>query len=106
MAEKLNYDADGTHVFVKHSETGAVWASPVDYLPTAKLMGWEPAEQEDNPLEGLVDEQPDAFDPSDHTVAEVNEYLAAHPEDVDRVLAAEHSETGKNRSSINAPEEA
>lgn len=42
---------------------------------------------------------PDAFDPSDHTVAEVNEYLAsADPDEVERVLAAEKK--GKGRKSV------
>jgi hypothetical protein len=38
------------------------------------------------------------FDPSAHTVAEVEDYLAAHPEQTDAVLAAEAA--GKNRTSL------
>jgi hypothetical protein len=40
----------------------------------------------------------DVFDPSAHTVAEVNDYLDANPDDADRVLAAERD--GKARVSI------
>lgn len=38
------------------------------------------------------------FDPGDHTVQEVKDYLAAHPEDADRVLAAE--EAGRGRKGL------
>lgn len=40
----------------------------------------------------------DEFDPTDHTVNEVLEYLQDHPEDRDRVLAAE--EAGRGRKGI------
>jgi len=38
------------------------------------------------------------FDPSQHTVAEVEDYLAAHPDQADAVLAAEAA--GKNRTTL------
>jgi hypothetical protein len=38
------------------------------------------------------------FDPGEHTVAEVHDYLAAHPGDADQVLAAEAA--GKNRVTL------
>jgi hypothetical protein len=38
------------------------------------------------------------FDPSDHTVAEVQQYLADHPDDTDRVVELERA--GKNRAGI------
>jgi hypothetical protein len=50
---------------------------------------------------GIISDDPDPqaeFDPGAHTVAEVNDYLAEHPEDADRVLEAEAS--GKARVSI------
>jgi len=40
----------------------------------------------------------DAFDPGAHTVADVELYLADHPDERDRVLAAERD--GKNRVSL------
>jgi hypothetical protein len=50
-------------------------------------------------IEGGPDpQQSDVFDPGAHTVAEVNDYLAEHPEDADRVLQAEAD--GKARVSI------
>lgn len=38
------------------------------------------------------------FDPGEHTVAEVQEYIALNPDDADRVLAAEAD--GKNRVTL------
>lgn len=38
------------------------------------------------------------FDPGDHTVAEVQDYIAANPDDADRVIEAEAS--GKARVGI------
>jgi hypothetical protein len=38
------------------------------------------------------------FDPGEHTVAEVQDYIAAHPGEVDAVLAAEAA--GKNRTTL------
>lgn len=40
----------------------------------------------------------DAFDPGDYKVAEVVHWVAAHPDQRERVLAAEQD--GKNRSSL------
>jgi hypothetical protein len=40
----------------------------------------------------------DQYDPSYHTVVEVNEYLAAHPEERERILEDERG--GKNRKGI------
>lgn len=42
--------------------------------------------------------EPDLFDPNDHTAAEVLDYLAANPDETDRVLEAEAA--GKRRKSI------
>lgn len=39
-----------------------------------------------------------AFDPGEHTVAEVEDYLAAHPDETDAVLEAEKA--GKNRTTL------
>jgi len=41
---------------------------------------------------------PEAFDPGEHTVAEVEAYLDEHPDERDRVLAAEAD--GKARVSL------
>jgi hypothetical protein len=100
-----------THVWVYNPELDAKWESPVDYLPVALARGWEltdpPSDEYPAPV---VDEEAEAklaaaqapFDPSDHTVAEVQEYLETHgdspPGEGDRVLAAERA--GKNRVSL------
>ena len=41
---------------------------------------------------------PLGFDPGEHTVAEVEAYLAEHPDETDTVLAAEAA--GKNRTTL------
>lgn len=38
------------------------------------------------------------FDPADHTVPDVEAYVAAHPDELDRIVAAELA--GKNRSTL------
>jgi hypothetical protein len=108
MADDLTYNESGTHVLVKNSETGGVWWSPADYLPVARLRGWEPATVEEDPLEGLVDREPEqtGFDPSAHSAAEVSDHLALHaesaPGEVERVLSLERA--GKNRKSVVVPD--
>jgi hypothetical protein len=69
--------------------------------PTALKRGWVLAKpvEEDEPGDEA------GFDPSNHTVAEVNAHLAEHAEDADevaRVLALESE--GKGRKSVTAPE--
>lgn len=56
----------------------------------------------DEDLEDDTDDAADEFDPNQHTVAEVNEYLGAvdDPAERDRVIAAERA--GRNRSGIRA----
>ena len=48
--------------------------------------------------DAAADGEPSEFDPAEHTVADVLEYLAAHPDATDALLAAERS--GKNRAGI------
>jgi hypothetical protein len=53
---------------------------------------------------GIISDEPDpqsddeGFDPGEHTVAEVEQYLEDHPDERDAVLDAEAS--GKSRSSL------
>jgi hypothetical protein len=100
-----------THVRVENPETGGVWDCPVDYLPVALARGWV---ESDKPLAGEGEEYPEPaaedadetgeeeaeaeFDPSEHTVAEVQEHNATYPDDAERVLDAEAA--GKNRVSL------
>lgn len=86
------------------AETGTAWPEP----PTAEnFANRGEMEARKNANIGIVtpgEEGADAegagaeFDPNEHTVAEVQDYLDAHPEDEERVLAAEAA--GKNRSGI------
>jgi hypothetical protein len=43
-------------------------------------------------------EEPDVFDPGDYTVAEVEAYVDAYPDQLEEVLDAE--EAGKNRTTL------
>lgn len=108
----LHYNGAGTHVHVVHAETGGRWECPLDYLPTAKLRGWEPAEPEGDDLDGLFDdssaegEEQTGFDPAEHDVAAVSAHLALHseasPGEVERVLELERA--GKNRKTVVVPD--
>jgi hypothetical protein len=61
------------------AEEGSGGSAPVEPEPTAKSTGGD-------------------FDPAEHTVAEVEAYLAEHPDQSDAVLAAEAQ--GKNRATL------
>lgn len=67
---------------------------PTQESPTQSRVG------EDQTPPELEAEDPDepTFDPGDHTVTEVESYLASHPQDRDRVLAAE--EAGRGRKGL------
>lgn len=100
--KQQHFNAAGTHVLVYNPETDARWESSPEYLPIALKRGWELAE----PVGEDADEEDLAgFDPSAHTAAEVNAYLAENADDSDevaRVLALEI--TGKDRKTISATE--
>lgn len=90
----------GTHTWIKNPETGGVWECPNGVLELyLEKRGWELTNEP-------VDEGPQLaeatqFDPTQHTVAEVNEYLDGlqdSPEEHSRVIALEIA--GKNRTSI------
>lgn len=97
------FNEAGTHVFVRNIETGDEWECPAGYLEVALGRGFELCEPRDRSLDGLFDQT--GFDPSEHTVEDVNEHLAAHaassPGEVSRVLALE--EAGQNRKTIVDP---
>jgi hypothetical protein len=65
----------------------------VDYAPP----GEEAAPKSTGPTP-KVPAGSDPYDPGEHTVAEVHEYLAAHPDQAEAVLAAEAA--GKNRTTL------
>jgi hypothetical protein len=94
------------HTWMKHSEHGGVWESPTALVEHYKAYGWEVMDDTPTPVDTAVVEAaetaeaagPAGFDPGEHTVAEVQEYLAEHPDDEDRVLDAELA--GKNRVTL------
>jgi hypothetical protein len=101
-AEQLHYNDAGTHVFVVDQD-GNEWECPVAHLPVARLQGFTPTAPRDRSLDGLIDQT--GFDPADHSVDEVNSYLAEHadasPGEVVRVLTLEQA--GQNRKTIKDP---
>lgn len=69
-------------------------------LVTDRNVGYgETAEPETVALAG-AGAAPGAYDPAEHSVDEVNDYLAEHPEDAAAVLEAEASEDGKQRKGV------
>lgn len=75
------------------------------HAPNQQSVGVDPASgggvapPPDGGGEEVIDPPDGTFDPSAHTVTEVNAYLTtASPEEYDRVMAAEVA--GKNRSTI------
>ena len=73
--------------------------------PNRQAVGLEPAWVEGTGGEGGAEVTPVegkdkgvAFDPSTHTVADVEAYIAEHPDEEEAVLAAEKA--GKNRATL------
>lgn len=104
-------NAAGTHIWLNHPVTGGVWEAPKDVAATfVQHAGWEYA---DAPGEDLSDvfaastaegEAQTGFDPNEHTVADINDYLKSNqhaPGEIDRVLALEAA--GQDRSSVKDP---
>jgi hypothetical protein len=95
-----------THVRLYNPDTGGVWDCPVDAVEGYLRRGWvksdkplagEGEEEAPEPADEEADEEAE-FDPSEHTVAEVQEHNAENPDDADRVLEAEAA--GKNRVTL------
>jgi hypothetical protein len=94
-----------THVRLYNPDTGGVWDCPVDAVEGYLRRGWV---KSDKPLTGEGEESPEPaaeeadeeaeFDPSAHTVAEVQDHMAENPDDAERVLDAEAA--GKNRVTL------
>ena len=70
--------------------------------PNREAVGLEPiwtgAGEEPEGLTAQAAPASAGFDPAEHTVAEVEEYVAKHPDQADAVLAAEAA--GKNRTTL------
>ncbi|MEO6571024.1 MAG: hypothetical protein ABIO83_05705 [Ilumatobacteraceae bacterium] len=72
--------------------------TPNSHAVGVTIVGSDPAPS-GNAGGGIdADTTDEAFNPDDHTVEEVQAYLDDHPDDADRVLAAEAD--GKGRKSL------
>ena len=109
-------NAAGTHVWMRNPANDALWEAPVDYAPVAETRGWVYAAARDDSLDGLFDPPPagepgqvleggavqTGFDPDEHSVKEINAYLAQHaessPGEAERVLDLERS--GQHRTTV------
>lgn len=98
-----------THVYMVNDDTKGVWDCPADYVPIAEQRGWVQAERPVPVPTDIFDPEPEpetqtvtGFDPADHDVDGVNDYLAPlvdeSPGEVARVLEAESA--GKARKGI------
>lgn len=76
-------------VWLRHTEHGGYWEVPEDAASGWGRRGWERVDPptEDQLLAQEAGTSP--FNPAEHTVAEVQKYLEEHPNEADRVLAAE-----------------
>lgn len=82
------YDADGRSVVVSHPRE----------VTNLRMSGYRDTPPQAIAVETPAGEPNDTFDPSAHTVEEVQAFLVEHPELTEVVLAAEMA--GKNRSTL------
>lgn len=82
------------------SDDGNVNGEVIDDAdPNSVVVGVDIESGDGNEPGDVVEPTPDGpFDPSAHTVDEVTAYLAANPDDAERVVAEER--LGKNRAGI------
>jgi len=73
---------------VNDAVVGVVYVAPGD----------EPAASPESTPPARESKRQASFDPGEHTVADVHDYIAAHPDQADAVLAAERA--GKARATL------
>jgi hypothetical protein len=92
------------HTWMRHTDHGGQWEAPTVLVKHYEQLGWEvmdhPPTEPQPAIDGFVSaadapapatkDEP-TFDPADHTVAEVEEHLAEHPDDEQRVVEAEEA---------------
>lgn len=84
-----------THVPVR-TPSGGLWDCPVGYLSIALERGYARLDGDESVPLGKPDTS--GFDPAEHGVREINDYLASvieSPGEIDRVLAAEAAGTAR-----------
>lgn len=98
--EKLGV-AVGSSTFTRQPQVGVEFDSVetdsdfIDQDKGAELLAMAKAAASPEPVEEPVE---DVFDVSDHTVEQVMDFIEAHPDQVEAVIAQE--EAGKNRSTL------
>jgi hypothetical protein len=102
------------HTWMKHSETGGEWPCPTVLVQHYEQLGWEvmdhPPEEQQPAIDGFgsaadapepaTKDPVEQFDPAEHTVAEVQEHLAEHPEDTEQVVEAEQASDSPRKSIV------
>jgi hypothetical protein len=101
------------HTWLHNPETGGTWECPNRLVEHYKDRGWVDSDppEEEQPTVGEFASAADApepptkdpietFDPAIHTVAEVKEYLAEHPEDAEQVVEAEQASDSPRKSIV------
>lgn len=78
-------------VRIYNEELDAYGESPRAGLPF--LQGWEVVEPTAEEAQAIT-----SYDPAAHSIAEVNQHLEEHPEELSAILALERE--GKNRSTL------
>ena len=92
----VEIDPEATEIEAPVAGDAAPQTPPPDDKKTVDDTLLEEGEGEGDEEE--VEQVESDYDPSEHTVAEVNDYLAEHPEEADAIYAAE--EAGKGRAGI------
>jgi hypothetical protein len=89
------------HTWMRHSDHGGEAQLPTALIDHFEARGWvvmdEPPVEDEGHLKDAAEAEAE-FDPSEHTVAEVQDHMAEYPDDADRVLDAEAA--GKNRVTL------
>lgn len=101
------------HTWLHNPDTGGIWACPNRLVDHYKDRGWEDSDppEETQPAVGEFTSAADApapatkdpvetFDVAEHTVAEVKDHLATHPEDAEQVVEAEQASDHPRKSIV------
>ena len=104
MRVKVNY-GDGSPEEELEVTDGSVHFHPYEdgeaHEVTVEVLEEDEADEEDDEAEEddeYDEDEADAYDPSVHTVAEVQEYVGSHPDEAEAIYDAEVAE--KNRSTL------
>lgn len=89
-------------LLIKPHQGASSWYSDPDAMSSDLTQrvspGYETAEVEAEPEAEPESDEVEEYDPSSHTVADVEAYAAAHPDEIGDILASEQE--GQNRSTL------